>query len=292
MKKEIILFYFFITILSSCQTSAISESEVILKPYLGLWAGYNKAGSFVQLKIDDANIYSRVFNTDKKTLNNWQKYSYIEINGQFKEILIEYFDFGTNEWKKQEPVEIIVSKYIVIQGMLVLELIKNNNQISEDLRYHIILQRPNSPIFTDPKLEELVEIENNFEKVSVTEIPFDSSSWKDDSSLKKLQYISPSISGPKLSKSEYLFQILLGNIKLVTDRQRMLNNLLDIIEMKSKQELINMLGDSLVTNYWKEENSDLIYVLGSEPGFAGIDSQWLLIWFKDNQFLKFEIKTD
>ena len=296
MKKELVLkfiiYFFSIVIFSGCQTFTFSESELKLRPYLGLWAGYNNEGNFVKIDIDNSNIYLRVFNTDRRTVNIWKKYSYKEMNNQFNEELIEYFNFETNEWKKQNTLEKIELKYTIVQSMLILEIVKYNDQMSDDIRHQIILQRPDSAIFTDSRLDEIVEIENSVQTVNIREIQFDSSSWKDELSLKSLRYISPTIVDFKLSKREHFFHLLLGNITLLTDRQRMLKNVLDTIQEKSKSEILNLLGNPLLTNYWKEENADLIYILGPEPGFVQIDSEWLLIWFKDDVFLKYELKTD
>jgi len=79
----------------------------------------------------------------------------------------------------------------------------------------------------------------------------------------------------------------------ITDRQKMLEDVLKIIKGKTKTEIINILGNGSETEYFKSEGSDLVYVLGPERSFVGIDYEWLLLWFDANGKLKkYEIITD
>lgn len=79
----------------------------------------------------------------------------------------------------------------------------------------------------------------------------------------------------------------------ITERQKMLNSVIDIIDGKSKSEIVNLLGDGLEVNYFLSSGRDLIYVLGPERSYLGIDYEWLLLWFDDNNLLlKYEIFTD
>ena len=79
----------------------------------------------------------------------------------------------------------------------------------------------------------------------------------------------------------------------ITDRQKMLNSVLDLIQGKSKSEIIGLIGEGLDTAYFISTERDLIYILGPERSYTGIDSEWLLLWFdEDKMLLKYEITTD
>jgi outer membrane protein assembly factor BamE (lipoprotein component of BamABCDE complex) len=43
----------------------------------------------------------------------------------------------------------------------------------------------------------------------------------------------------------------------------------------TRQEVVTLLGEPLKTEYFKE--FDFVYYLGSERGFMGIDSEWLVL---------------
>lgn len=77
-------------------------------------------------------------------------------------------------------------------------------------------------------------------------------------------------------------------------RQKMLGDVVrNVIQDKSRNEIEKALGPSLETGYFSSSERDLIYVLGAERGFFGIDSEWLLIWVDDEgQFERYAIYTD
>lgn len=77
-------------------------------------------------------------------------------------------------------------------------------------------------------------------------------------------------------------------------RQKMLGDVVrNIIPDKSRTEIEQVLGPSLEIGYFTSSERDLIYVLGAERGFFGIDSEWLLIWVDDKgQFERYAIYTD
>jgi hypothetical protein len=66
----------------------------------------------------------------------------------------------------------------------------------------------------------------------------------------------------------------------VSVREEMLHDLMTrILPGKTRAEIEDLLGSSLVTPYFRSINKDLIYYLGPERGSAAnIDSEWLLIW--------------
>ena len=65
-----------------------------------------------------------------------------------------------------------------------------------------------------------------------------------------------------------------------------------ILDSLTKTELINLLGKpEKEPNYFKENGRDFVYHLGPERGL-GIDSEWLLIWMKNDYIDKYEIWYD
>lgn len=80
----------------------------------------------------------------------------------------------------------------------------------------------------------------------------------------------------------------------ITIRQKMLKDVVDILPGKTKDEIENLLGPSLETQYFQSNGRDMIYVLGRErDAFLGIDSEWLCIWLDANgKFLKYRITAD
>jgi len=61
---------------------------------------------------------------------------------------------------------------------------------------------------------------------------------------------------------------------------------------KTKTEVHTLLGSPTETEYFKDENN-IVYHLGNERGLISIDSEWLIIWFNDNEKVtKYEIVTD
>jgi hypothetical protein len=81
----------------------------------------------------------------------------------------------------------------------------------------------------------------------------------------------------------------------ITPRQKMLADIVkNILPGRPRAELEGLLGPSLDTLYFKNEGSDLIYMLGPErDSYITIDSEWLLIWLdKDGRFKRYAIAKD
>lgn len=78
-----------------------------------------------------------------------------------------------------------------------------------------------------------------------------------------------------------------------SERQKMLRDVINIIENKSKQEIIQILGPGNKVGYFPGSEKGLVYLLGPERGLFGIDSEWLLISFDKNEmFDDYEIAND
>ena len=63
-------------------------------------------------------------------------------------------------------------------------------------------------------------------------------------------------------------------------------------EEMTKGEVIELLGTSQETNYFKE-NNNIVYYLGNKSGLLSIDSEWLIFEFDENlKVKKYEVGTD
>ena len=63
-------------------------------------------------------------------------------------------------------------------------------------------------------------------------------------------------------------------------------------EEMTKGEVIELLGTSQETNYFKE-NNNIVYYLGNKRGLLPIDSEWLIFEFDENlKVKKYEVGTD
>ena len=99
-------------------------------------------------------------------------------------------------------------------------------------------------------------------------IPFNSNTWKSTSSY-------------SYKKND------------ITDRQKMLKDMLQVIKGKSKLEIIKLLGPGKKTAYFKKTENNLVYLLGPERSFFSIDNEWLLLNFDKNEKLtSHSITTD
>ena len=81
----------------------------------------------------------------------------------------------------------------------------------------------------------------------------------------------------------------------VSVREQMLNDVITkILPAKSKEEIVELLGPSLETNYFKSIEKDFIYYLGPQrDGLINIDSEWLLLWLDENgMYKKYQIVND
>jgi hypothetical protein len=66
-----------------------------------------------------------------------------------------------------------------------------------------------------------------------------------------------------------------------------------VLSGKNRQQIEDALGPSLSTHYFKSSGRDLIYHLGPERGWFGIDSEWLLIWLDaTGRFHRAKLATD
>ena len=66
-----------------------------------------------------------------------------------------------------------------------------------------------------------------------------------------------------------------------------------ILPETDRAQLESLLGVATRTGYFTELRPDLLYCLGPERGFLGIDSEWLAIWFDDNSKAeRWELLTD
>jgi hypothetical protein len=78
-------------------------------------------------------------------------------------------------------------------------------------------------------------------------------------------------------------------------RQEMLRDIVTrILPGKTRSDLEELLGPSLVTPYFRDTKRDLIYFLGPErDSYFKIDSEWLLIWLDaQGRFHDYQIATD
>ncbi len=80
----------------------------------------------------------------------------------------------------------------------------------------------------------------------------------------------------------------------ITDRQKMVDDLMrHHLPGKTRDQVMRMLGPQGDTSYFRSLEYDLIYRLGPERGWFGIDSEWLLVWFgEDGIFEECRIVTD
>lgn len=78
------------------------------------------------------------------------------------------------------------------------------------------------------------------------------------------------------------------------ERVYMVDDLLNDYEIKemTKDEVISLLGTPSETEYFKSDNN-IVYYLGYERGLISIDSEWLVIYFDDNEVVeKYRVLTD
>ena len=80
----------------------------------------------------------------------------------------------------------------------------------------------------------------------------------------------------------------------VTARQKMLGSVVyQILPKANRPELEGLLGEAKPTGYFTDLRPDLLYCLGPERGFIGIDSEWLAIWFDEDSIVeRWELLTD
>lgn len=76
-------------------------------------------------------------------------------------------------------------------------------------------------------------------------------------------------------------------VKLADMRYQMINDLTqNILVKKNKEEVIELLGESLPKNVLKEYQRDLIYCLGRSHSMT---MQWLIISFDENNKLSWKV---
>jgi hypothetical protein len=62
------------------------------------------------------------------------------------------------------------------------------------------------------------------------------------------------------------------------------------LQGKTRQEVVELLGETPPTGYFQEW--DMVYWLGPERGFMGIDSEWLVLQFVDGRVHEYRIAHD
>lgn len=81
----------------------------------------------------------------------------------------------------------------------------------------------------------------------------------------------------------------------ISIREQMLKDVIkNVLPGKSKEQIEELLGPSLETNYFSSIEKDFIYYLGPErDGFLNIDSEWLLLWLDENgNYKRYQIVND
>lgn len=80
----------------------------------------------------------------------------------------------------------------------------------------------------------------------------------------------------------------------ISEREKMLKDLVEnVLPGKSKDEIEQLLGESLDTPYFRSIDKDMIYYLGPQRDSLGVDSEWLLIWLdEEGYFTKYRIVND
>lgn len=80
----------------------------------------------------------------------------------------------------------------------------------------------------------------------------------------------------------------------ITDRQKMLGSVVrQVLRISNRAQVESLLGAATPDSYFAESQPDLLYYLGPERSFIGIDSEWLAIWFNENSTVKhWELLTD
>lgn len=63
------------------------------------------------------------------------------------------------------------------------------------------------------------------------------------------------------------------------------------LEGMTKEDVISLLGNDTEREYFKEKGN-LVYWLGCERGFISIDSEWLVINFKEEKVSNYYITRD
>ncbi|WP_342488715.1 hypothetical protein MKX67_20875 [Cytobacillus sp. FSL W7-1323] len=76
-------------------------------------------------------------------------------------------------------------------------------------------------------------------------------------------------------------------------RVGMIDDLLNTYDLKNRHynEVIEKLGTPTENTYFKSDNN-IVYYLGNERSIISIDSEWLIITFKENRVANYELKTD
>ncbi|WFA09041.1 hypothetical protein [Tissierella sp. Yu-01] len=82
-------------------------------------------------------------------------------------------------------------------------------------------------------------------------------------------------------------------IEFPRERVKMVDSLLEkhVLVGKSKEEIIGLLGNETENAYFKEVNN-FVYYMGDERGLISIDSEWLVIEFRNNVVIDAKIMRD
>jgi len=88
------------------------------------------------------------------------------------------------------------------------------------------------------------------------------------------------------SKSSFSKERWLSFDGISDERFYMLDSLTQKIKGKTKDEVIELLGNPTDTEYFNNDDNHLVYVLGPERGFIRIDYEWLIIHLNEKGIVK------
>lgn len=77
------------------------------------------------------------------------------------------------------------------------------------------------------------------------------------------------------------------------ERVGMIDDLLNTYDLKNRHynEVIEKLGTPTENTYFISDNN-IVYYLDNKKSIISTDSEWLIITFKDNRVVNYELKTD
>lgn len=64
------------------------------------------------------------------------------------------------------------------------------------------------------------------------------------------------------------------------------------LENMTENEILELLGPDSGEKAYFQEDDNFVYYLGNERSFFSIDSEWLIIDFKDGRVTNYEVRTD
>lgn len=77
------------------------------------------------------------------------------------------------------------------------------------------------------------------------------------------------------------------------ERVGMIDDLLNTYDLKNRHynEVIEKLGTPTENTYFISDNN-IVYYLDNKKSIISTDSEWIIITFKDNRVVNYELKTD